>query len=51
MENELFDKYFGPPMNMPISMQIPTPIPKREGINFIFLRWFANIVLAVQAKF
>lgn len=37
MKNELFDKYFGPPMNMPISMQIPTPIPKSEGINFIFL--------------
>lgn len=40
---ELFDKFFGPPMNMPIpiptAIQVPiqTPIPKSEGINFIFL--------------
>ena len=31
MKNELFDKFFGPPMNM------PTPNAKSEGINFIFL--------------
>jgi hypothetical protein len=43
MKNELFDKYFGPPINMPIpiptAIQVPiqTPILKSEGINFIFL--------------
>ena len=34
MKNELFDKFFGPPMNMPI--QSPT-LKKSEGINFVFL--------------
>jgi|TARA_B110000914_G_scaffold109884_1_gene96229 hypothetical protein len=39
MKNELFDKYFGPPINMPIPIPtaIQVPIPKSEGINFIFL--------------
>jgi len=32
MENELFDKFFGPPMNIPT-----TPTPKSEGINFVLL--------------
>jgi hypothetical protein len=31
MKNELFDKFFGPPMNM------PSPPPKSEGINFVLL--------------
>ena len=33
MKNELFDKFFGPPMNMPI----PTQIPNTEGVNYVFL--------------
>jgi len=32
MKNELFDKFFGPPMNIPT-----TPTPKNEGINFVLL--------------
>jgi hypothetical protein len=39
MKNELFDKYFGPSINMPI----PTPIPKSEGINFIF--WGGGLLI------
>ena len=31
MKNELFDKYFGPPMNM------PTPNTKSEEVNFVLL--------------
>ena len=41
MKNELFDKFFGPPINMPIP--IPTPIPKSEGINFIF--WGGGLLI------
>ena len=33
MKNELFDKFFGPPMNMPVL----TPIPKSDGINFVLI--------------
>ena len=33
MENELFDKFFGPPMNMPI----PTTTPKSDGTNFLLI--------------
>ena len=46
---ELFDKFFGPPMNMPIpiptaiQMPIPTPIPRSEGINFIF--WGGGLLI------
>ena len=31
MKNELFDKFFGPPMNMPI------PTTKSEEVNFVLL--------------
>ena len=30
---ELFDKFFGPPINIPI----PIATPKNDGINFIYL--------------
>ena len=47
MKNELFDKYFGPPINIPIptaiQMPIPTPIPRSEGINFIF--WGGGLLI------
>jgi len=33
MENELFDKFFGPPMNM----TIPILVPKNDEVNFIYL--------------
>jgi|TARA_B100000780_G_scaffold278746_1_gene253470 hypothetical protein len=31
MENKLFDKYFGPPMNMP---ELPA---KKEGVNYLLI--------------
>ena len=31
MKNELFDKFFGPPINM------PTPVPKSDKMNFVLL--------------
>lgn len=33
MENELFDDFFGPPMNIPI----PTPTPNNDGTNFVLI--------------
>ena len=43
MKNELFDKFFGPPMNMPI----PTITPKSDGINFVLIGGALAVLLLV----